>query len=322
MTRKFFGFALSALLFALCFSAQAQQQAGKVPVIGLLASAGPSSYPARIAAFEEGLRDLGYRNIVLEPRYAEGKSDRLADLAAQLVEIKVDVILATSDPSVRAAKKATQTIPIVFINTGDPVKDGFVFSLARPGGNATGLTLLYPELSSKRLELFKETFPNVTRLAVLFGSGSIRLMKEQIVAAQSLKLQVISLPVATPEDVGAAFEKAKKERAQGFLVNRSPQTTATRERILEFVAKNRLPAMYPGSEDVNAGGLMSYGSNSVEQYRRAAVFVDKILKGTRPADIPVEQPMKFELVINLKTAKQIGLTIPPNVLARADRVIR
>jgi putative ABC transport system substrate-binding protein len=322
MTGKFFGFALSALLFALCFSAQAQQQAGKVPVIGLLASAGPSSYPARIAVFEEGLRDLGYRNIVLEPRYAEGKPDRLDDLAAQLVEIKVDVILATSDPSVRAAKKATQTIPIIFINTGDPVKDGFVFSLARPGGNATGLTLLYPELSSKRLELFKEAFPNVRRLAVLFGSGSIRLMKEQTVAAHSLKLQVISLPVATPDNVGSAFEKAKKEHAQGLLVNASPQTTATRERILEFVAKNQLPAMYPGSEDVNAGGLMSYGSNSLEQYRRAAIFVDKILKGAKPADLPVEQPMKFEFVVNLKTAKQIGLTIPPNVLARADKVIK
>jgi ABC-type uncharacterized transport system substrate-binding protein len=314
--------AMSAVLLTLTFSVHAQQPSGKVPRIGLLAAAGPSSYPARIAAFEESLRDLGYKNIALEPRYAEGKSDHLPELAKQLVDLKVDVILATSDPSVRAAQKATQTIPIVFVNTGDPVADGFVFSLSQPGGNATGLTLLYPELSSKRLELFKEAFPKTSRLAVLFGSRSVRLMNEQLSAAKSLKLQIISLPVTTPDDVEAAFEKAKKERAQGLLVNPSPQTTTARERILEFCLKNGLPAMYPGFEDVNAGGLMSSGPNSVEQYRRAAIFVDKILKGAKPADLPVEQPVKFEFVINLKTAKQIGLTIPPNVLARADRVIR
>jgi putative ABC transport system substrate-binding protein len=298
------------------------QQPKKVPRIGLLAAAVPSTYSARIAAFEEGLRDLGYKNIVIERRYAEGNPDRLPDLAVQLVDLRVDIILATSDPSVRAAKKATQTIPIVFVNTGDPVADGFVVSLAAPGGNATGLTLLFPELSSKRLELFKEAFPKVSRLAVLFGSRSSSMMTEQTNAARLLKMQLVPLPMATPDDVGSAFEIAKKDRAQGLIINPSPQTTTVRERIIEFAAKNQLPAMYPRSEDVNAGGLMSYGPDAVEQYRRAATYVDKILRGAKPADLPVEQPMKFELVINLKTAKQIGLTIPPNVLARADKVIR
>ncbi len=301
--------------------AQAQQPA-KVPRIGLLASASPSSYPARVSAFEEGLRDLGYKNIVIESRYAGGKSDRLPGLAAQLVDLKVDVILAISDPSVRAAKKTTQTIPIVFVNTGNPVGDGFVTSLARPGGNATGLTLLYPELSSKRLELFKEAFPRISRLAVLFGSRSVRMMNEQTTAAKALGMRLISLPLDNPDDVEAALEKAKRERAQGLLTNPSPQIATARERILKFAATNRLPAMYPGSEYVDAGGLMSYGPNSLEQYRRAAVYVDKILKGAKPADLPVEQPTKFEFVINLKTAKQIRLTIPPNVLARADKVIK
>lgn len=240
--------------------------------------------------------------MTIEPRYAEGRSDRLPNLAAQLVDLKVDLILATSDASVRAAKKITQTMPIVFVNTGDPVRDGFVSSLAYPGGNATGLTLLFPELSSKRLELFKEAFPNTSRLAVLFGSGAIRMMNEQIDAAKLLGIRIISLPLATPDDVWTALEKAKEERAQGLLTNPSPQTTTARERILEFCLKNRVPAMYPGFEDVNAGGLMSYGPNSLEQYRRAATYVDKILKGTKPADLPVEQPTKFEFVINLKTA--------------------
>jgi ABC-type uncharacterized transport system substrate-binding protein len=316
---------LSILVVAvqLAFGVMAEaQQPTKIPRIGFLGAASPSSYPGRISAFEEGLRDLGYKNFVIESRYAEGKSDRLPDLAAQLVDLKVDVILATADPSVRAAKKATQTIPIVFVNTGDPVGDGFVTSLARPGGNATGLTLLYPELSSKRLELFKEAFPKISRLAVLFGSGSVRMMNEQTIAAKALRMHVISLPVHTPDDVETAFEKAKREGAQGLLTNPSPQIAAARQRILKFAATNRLPAMYPSTEDTNAGGLMSYGPNYQEQYRRAAVYVDKILKGAKPADLPVEQPKRFELIINLKTAKQIGVTIPPNVLARADRVIK
>ena len=321
MKAKILVYALPALILSTIHLAEAQQPA-KIPRIGLLAAAVPATYPARIAAFEEGLRDLGYKNIVIERRYAEGKSDRLPDLAAQLVDLRVDIILATSDPSVRAAKKATQTIPIVFVNTGDPVADGFVVSLAAPGGNATGLTLLYPELSSKRLELFKEAFPKVSRLALLFGAGGSRMMTEQTNAARLLKMQLVSLPMATPDDVGNAFEIAKKERAQGLIINPSPQTTTVRERIIEFAAKNRLPAMYSRSEDVNAGGLMSYGPDAVEQYRRAATYVDKILRGAKPDDLPVEQPMKLEFVINLKTAKQIGVTIPPNVLARADRVIK
>jgi putative ABC transport system substrate-binding protein len=313
---------LAVWFFAFLSLAEAQPPVAKVLRIGVLAAGVPSAYPARIAAFEEGLHDLGYKNIIIERRYAEGRSDRLPDLAAQLVDLKVDIILATSDPSVRASEKATQTIPIVFINAGDPVADGFVNSLAQPGGNATGLTLLYPELSSKRLELFKEAFPKLSRLALLFGSGGIRMMKEQMVVAEKLKMHVISLPIEKPDDVDAALEKAKREHAQGLLTNPCTTCLGAQERIIEFAAKNRLPAIYAGSEYVNAGGLMSYGPDTNEQYRRAATYVDKILKGVKPADLPVEQPRKFILAINLKTAKQIGLTIPPNVLARADKVIR
>jgi putative tryptophan/tyrosine transport system substrate-binding protein len=321
MSKNIFSVALCVLLLAFSVSAEAQQP-NRVLRIGLLASGVPSVYPARIAAFEEGLHDLGYKNIIIERRYAEGRFDRLPDLAAQLVDLKVDIILATSDPSVRAGKKATQTIPIVFVNAGDPVADGFVNSLAQPGGNATGLTLLYPELSSKRLELFKEAFPKLSRLALLFGSPGVRMMKEQMVVAEKLKMHVISLPVEKPDDVGAALEKAKREHVQGLLTNPCTTCLGARERIIEFAAKNRLPAIYSGSEYVNAGGLMSYGPDTNEPYRRAATYVDKILKGAKPADLPVEQPMKFELVINLKTAKQIGVTIPQSVLYRADGVIR
>jgi putative ABC transport system substrate-binding protein len=313
---------LLAFLIPLSVDSTLAQQTIKVPRIGLLASASSNVYQTRISAFQDSLREIGYKSIVIEARYAEGKSDRLLDLAMELLETKVDVMLATSDPSVRAARKATQTIPIVFVNTGDPVADGFIVSLARPGENATGLTLLFPELSSKRLELLKEAFPSISRLAVLFGAGSIRMMKEQTLAAQALGMDVVSLPLREPDDIGAAFDKAKKERIQGLLTNPSPQTATMRERIVEFTAKNRLPAMYPSFEDVNAGGLMSYSPNSLDQYRRAAIYVDKILKGAKPADLPVEQPRKLELVINLKTARQIGVTISPNVLARADRVIR
>jgi len=297
-------------------------QTGKVIRIGLLASASSGVYKDRIPAFQQSLRELGYNNVVIESRYADGKSDRLFDLANELLDSNVNVILATSDPSTRAAKKATKTVPIVFVNTGDPVGDGFVASLARPGENATGLTLLFPELSAKRLELFKESFPTRSRLAVIFGAGSIRFMKEQMLAAEAFGISLLTLPLRDPDDVDAAFEKAIKGRIEGLLTNPSPQTGTARGRIIEFARKNRLPGMYPSVEDVMAGGLMSYSPNSLDQYRRAAIYVDKILKGAKPSELPVEQPSKLELVINLKTAIELSLSLPPNVLARADRVIR
>ncbi len=324
MRRKILFVVLATVLLATVSLADAQQ-AKKVPRIGALFPSSPSFALPRIKAFREGLRDLGYiegKNIVIEYRYAEGKQERLPDLAAELVALKVDLILAAGDLVVRAAKQTTKTIPIVFTVTSDPVGSGFVTSLAQPGGNATGLTILYPELSGKRLELLKETFPKIARLAVLFESRSVGFMKEQESAAQALGMQLVSLPVSRLDDIGAAFETAKREAAQGLLTNPSGIINTARERIVDFAAKNRLPAMYAGPEFVEAGGLMSYAPSYTDMYRRAAIYVDKILKGTKPADLPVEQPMKFELVINLKAAKQIGLTIPPNVLARADKVIK
>ena len=314
---------LAALLLALGSPTEAQQ-ARKVPRIGVLAASSPFSYLARTPAFREGLRDLGYiegKNLVIEYRYADGKLDRLPDLAVQLLDLKVDVILASADPSVRAALKATKTIPIVFIAASDPVGDGFVNSLAKPGGNATGLSNLYPELSAKRLELLKETITKISKVVVLFGSSaSLPYMKEQEIAAQGLGLQLVSLSLEG--DIDAAFATVRKEHPDALLCNPSPIINTARERIIEFAAKNRLPAMYAGAEFVDAGGLMSYAPDFVSMFRRAATYVDKILKGVKAGDLPVEQPTKFELVINLKAAKQIGLTIPQSVLYRADKVIK
>jgi ABC-type uncharacterized transport system substrate-binding protein len=316
------GFLLTALAGALAAPLVAEaQQAGKVARIGVLAVSAAAFSP-RIEAFRKGLREYGYvegKNIVFEYRYAEGKLDRLLDLATELVALKVDVIVTASPPAVRAAKKATSTIPIVFAAVGDPVATGLVKSLARPGQNITGLSILGPELDGKRLELLKEAVPKTSRVAILFGPESPR--KELEIAAQALGIQLISLPVRELGDFEPAFETARKENVHALLTSPSPLLNTVRERIVELAAKNRLPAMYAGPEFVEAGGLMSYAPSYTDLFRRAATYVDKILKGAKPADLPIEQPTKFELVVNLKTAKALGLTIPPSLLARADQVI-
>lgn len=316
----------AALLFTVPFVEA--QQPGKVPRIGYLSTGSRSSVSASssVKAFLQGLHELGYiegKNIAIEYRYAEGQSNRYPELAAELVRLKVDVIFTTTDPAVRAAKKASKTIPIVFAGVSDAVAAGLVDSLARPGGNATGLSLLSRELGGKRLELFKEAFPKATRVAFLRPlRGSDTPFREAEAVARTLGLQLQSLGVKGPEDFKKAFEAAKSGGAQGLTVLPGSFSYLHRAMIADLAAKNRLPAMYPDARYAEAGGLMSYGPNSDDLWRRAATYVDKILKGAKPADLPVEQPTKFEFVINLKTAKQIGLTIPETVLFRADRVIR
>jgi putative tryptophan/tyrosine transport system substrate-binding protein len=324
---KFLWFLLCPLLFAFCFPAQAQQPT-KIPRIGYLSPNSLSFNPARIEAFRQGLRELGYvegKNIVIEYRNTEGKLDRLPSLAAELVRLKVDIIVTTSPAPTRAAKEATSTIPIVFAQDGDPVASGFVASLARPGGNITGLSTLAPELSGKRLELLKEVVPKLSRVAV-FGTSTTPstapTIKETELAAGAFKVQLQYLDVLEPKDIETAFRTATKGRADAVLVLAGPVVLFQRTQIAELALKSRLPAIYPQTEFTEAGGLMYYGANTPDMYRRAATYVDKILKGARPGDLPVEQPTKFELVINLKAAKQIGLTIPPTMLARADRVIK
>ena len=313
---------------ALCASAEAQQPT-KVPRIGYLTGASPSANSARIEAFRQGLRELGYvegKNIVIEWRYAEGKLDRLPALAAELVRLKVDVIVTGGPTATRAAKEATVTIPIVMALDGDPVGNGFVASLARPGGNITGLSTLAPELSGKRLELLKEIVPKLSRVAVLGTStspGNAQALKEVELAAGAFGVKLQYLDVLGPKDIETAFRAASKGRADAVLVLvRAPSLDSHRTQIAELAVKSRLPAIYYRAEFVEAGGLMTYGVSITDLDRRAATYVDKILKGAKPADLPVEQPTKFEFIINLKAAKQIGLTIPPNVLVRADRVIK
>ena len=319
--------ALCATLFALCLSAGAQQS-NKIPRIGFLSALFPTTNPARIEAFRQGLRDVGYvegKNIIIEYRYAERKFDRLPALATELVRLKVDVIVTSASQETRAAKEATNTIPIVMTNVGDPVETGFVASLARPGDNITGLSTLSRELSGKRLELLKEIIPKLTRVAVLGNStspGNADTLKELEVAAQALKLQLQYLDVLSVNDIETAFRAAGKERADAVIVLSGSILTSQRRQIIDLAVKSRLPASYARPEFVESGGLMTYGVSLIDNFRRAASYVDKILNGAKPADLPVEQPTKFELVINLKAAKQIGLTIPPDVLARADRVIR
>ena len=278
--------------------------------------------------FLQGLRELGYiegKNIVIEARSAEGNFDRLPDLAAELVRLRVDVIVASSNPAIIALKQATQTIPIVMTVVGDPVGAGFVASLARPGGNVTGLSNIAEELSGKRLELLKEINPKITRVAV-FRNPTIPthavLWKETQDAATALGIKLLPLDIRGPDDFESAFGAMVKERAEAFIVLPEPITLTHRQQIVDLAAKKRLPGMYPFGDFTDAGGLIYYGPSRTDLWRRGATYVDKILKGTKPADLPVERPMKFELVINLKTAKQIGLTIPPNLLARADRVIK
>jgi putative ABC transport system substrate-binding protein len=315
------------MLFALCFPVEAQQPT-KIPRIGYLIATSPSVIAARIEAFRQGLHELGYvegKNIVIDYRYAEGKLDRLPALAAELVRLKVDVIVTAGPTDTKTAKEATRTIPIVMTWDYDPVGSGFVTSLARPGGNITGLSMLAPELSGKQLELLKETVPKVSRVAVLSPStqpGYAEVLREMDLAAGTLKMKLQYFDVKSLKDIESAFQAAAKGRAGAVLVLQSPVTGSHRKQIADLAVKSRLPTIYPRSDFVEDGGLMSYGTSFVDLSRRAATYVDKILKGAKPADLPVEQPTKFEFIINLKAAKQIGLTIPPNVLARADRVIR
>ena len=325
--RKWAGlFAIVVALTVFGVRAEAQQPT-KVPRIGLLGGSG-SAESARTEAFRQGLRELGYfegKNIVIEWRDAEGKPDRQRALAVELVRLKIDVLVTTGSGATRAAKKATATIPIVMAQDPDPIGNGFVASLARPGGNITGLSNLGPELSGKRLELLKEAVPRLTRVAV-FGTstfpGNAQILRETERAAGALRVQLQYLDVLDPKDIETAFRGASKGRAEAVLVLAGSIFTSQRTQLAALAVKNRLPAIYYATEFVEDGGLMTYGANRADLARRAATYVDKILKGAKPADLPVEQPTKFEFIINLKAAKQIGLTIPPNVLARADKVIR
>ena len=289
-------------------------------------TASPAAFRSRIDAFRQGLQDLGYiegRNIVTEYRYAEGKQDLATELAAELIRLKVDLIVTSSTPGILAIKRVSSTIPIVFTSISDPVAIGLVASLARPGGNMTGLTILGPELSGKRLELLKESFPNIKRVAILWNpDAEVNMFKTTQAAASTLGLQLQSLEVRTANDFDSVFEAAIKERVQALLTIPTPVVNVNQARIVQFAAKNRLPAMYALPEFTDAGGLMSYAPSYTALYHRAAWYVDKILKGANPADLPVEQPKTFEFIINLKTAKQLGLTIPPNVLVRAEKVIK
>ena len=304
------------------------QQPNRVPRIGYLSATSATAISARTEAFRQGLRELGYvegKNIVIEWRYGEGKIDRLPALAAELVRLKVDVIVTGGVGATRPANEATNTIPIVMTQDPDPVANGFVVSLAHPGGNITGLSLLAPELSAKQLELLKEVLPKASRVAVLGTSTSpstAQALREAELAAGALALKLQYLDVRGLNDTEVAFRAATKERADAVLMLGGPVLASQRTQIVNLAVKSRLPAISRNRGDVEAGGLMAYGVSNTDLSRRAATYVDKILKGAKPADLPVEQPKKFELVINLKTAKQIGLTIPPNVLTRADRVIR
>jgi len=303
------------------------QRPGRIPRIGFIRGGSPTDL--EIEAFRQGLRDLGYvegKNIIIEYRHTDGKTDRFSAVAAELVRLKVDIIVAAGGSAViLAVKPATDAIPIVMTNPGDPVAIGVVGSLARPGGNVTGLTSSSTELSGKRLEVLKEAVPKLSTVAVLWSaaeSGNARNFKETEVAAQSLKLTLISVGLQTPADLNNALQSSIRDGAGALIIIRSPAYTGSGERIVEFAAKNRLPTMFPEKLFVEAGGLMSYAPNIADNFRRTATYVHKILQGAQPADLPVERPTKFELIINLKTAKQIDLTIPPSVLARADRVIR
>ena len=329
MKKKITVLTLCAMLPALCFPAAAQQPK-KVPRIGYVSSTGDPNTPGpQVEGFRQGLRDIGYiegRNILVEYRYVEGKLDRAPSLVAELVQLKVDVIVVTLLPAIRAAKQATKTIPIVMVTFQDPVATGLVDSLARPGGNITGLTGLGRELSGKRLELLMEVVPRISRVAILWDTnapGPIIGFKEYEAAARALNIPLQSLEVRGPNpDLERAFQTAAKGRALALIAINNPVLNRYAKQIADLAIKNRLPSMYEKSDYVETGGLVSYSANDADQFRRAAYYVDRILKGAKPADLPIEQPMKFEFVINLKTAKQLGLTIPPNVLARADKVIK
>src|SRR5919109_4845099 len=340
MKKKIAGLTLSAVLFILysmllapCSSAETQG-AAKIPRVGILFIGGRDQ--PHLEAFKHGLREPGYiegKNIAFEYRYAEGKVDRLPSLAAELVQLKLDVIVTTSGNSARAVTQATKTIPIVLTTGADPVKTGLAESLARPGRNVTGLSIIEEDLSGKRVEILKETFPKMTRVGYLWnpvavsysagGTTSGNLSYDEAKkAAESVGVQLLSYKVGALAEIEKAFAEMPKVRPHALLVVQSPLMTLNSKRIVELALEEHLPGMYPTNQFVDQGGLMAYGPLIADLYRRAATYVDKILKGASPAELPIEQPTKFELVINLKTAKQIGLTIPPNVLARADRLIR
>ena len=328
MNKKTTVLTLCALLLALCASAEAQQATKKIPRIGILSLNPASVQKDRVEAFREALRKLGNiegQNINVEYRYGNNKSERMHGLAAELVHLHVDVIVTTGSSATRPAKEATTTIPIVMMSDNDPVGSGFVTSLARPGGNITGLTNISGDLGDKRLELLKEIVPKVSRVAVFRDLTNVTEgvgVDEIEPTARALKIQTQRFELAKVEDFDSQFQVIMKWRPGGLMIAGGPLMNEHRKRLIEFAAKNKLPAMYNRVEFVEAGGLVSYATNFIDLTRRAATYVDKILKGTKPSDIPVEQPIKFEFIINLKAAKQIGLTIPPNVLARADRVIR
>jgi putative ABC transport system substrate-binding protein len=318
-------FILSILMVPLAAEAQQPQH---VPRIGFLSAASAASISARSEAFRQGLRALGYvegTNIAIEYRYAEGNPDRLRALAAELVRLKVDVIVTAGPTATRPAKEAISTIPIVMAFDSDPVGNGFVASLAQPGGNITGLSTLAPEISGKQLELLQEIVPRLAHVAVLGNAtiaGNAQVLRETETVAQAVRVQLHYIDVPGPQDIETAFREASQARADAVLVLNNPVVTAQRTQAADFAVKSRLPAIYLAREFVEAGGLMSYGVNINDLFRRAATYVDKILKGAKPADLPVEQPMQFELVINLKTAEALGLTIPPMVLFQADEVIK
>jgi putative ABC transport system substrate-binding protein len=329
MMRKFLGLVLATVLATTVHSSAAQQQ-GKIPRIGFLSTRGePNSPGPTVEAFRQGLRDFGYvegKNIQIEYRYEAGRVDHLPTIVAEFLSLKLAVLVLTALTAIRAAKQATNTTPIVMMTTQDPVATGLIDSLAHPGGNITGLTTLTKELSGKRLELLKEIVPNLSRVAVLWNadaSGSVTGFQEYETAARALKIQLQSLPVRAPKpDLERTFNAAINGHVGGLLAIRQSLISGLRKSIAELAIKHRLPLIAEGDDFVESGALMSYSTSDTDRYRRAAYYVDRILKGAKPADLPVEQPTKFEFVINLKTAKALNLTIPQSVLFRADKVIK
>jgi len=318
---------VATLTLALGVIAQAQQPT-KIPQIGFLGATSETAIWKRVEAFRQGLREFGYierKTILVEYRWANGKVERLPDLATELVRLNVAIIVTAGPIQTPVVKKATSSIPIVMAFDNDPVGNGLVESLARPGGNITGLSTLAPEISQKRLGLLKEIVPRLSRVAVLGNSsepGDAQMLREARKAATQLKVMLQYLDILDPKDIDTAFRAASKERAEALLKLTNPIATERRSQIINLAEKNRLPAIYDRVEFVEDGGLMTYGVSSTDLFRRAATYVDKILKGFKPAELPVEQPTKFELVINLKAAKQIGITIPQSLLYRADKVIK
>lgn len=327
------GFALCVLLIALCRTSEAQQTGSKIPRIGYFASFGSfDASPARrqLAAFREGLKDVGYiegKNIIIEYRHPKDTPEQIPEIAAELVRSKVDIIVTVDTSAIRAAKQATKAIPIVLITNQDPIAAGFVDNLARPGGNVTGITRLTRELSGKRLEVLREVVPSVSRVGVLWvrptSLGTGNSFKNYQAAADAFRIQLVSLQVQRPEpNLEGAFQTALKERVNALVTVSNAVLSPHMKQIAELAVKNHLPSICEVSRNVEAGCLMSYAADDADSYRRAAVYVDKILKGAKPGDLPIEQPTKFELTLNLKTAKQVGVVFPQKILTRADRVIR